>query len=70
MSHQARYPKGAVDQAISALEAVRPDYSEGALLTAVDDALDRLYRVREIEEGIAHPCRPQAAMRRTEEQTG
>jgi hypothetical protein len=50
------YPAGAVRQAIVALEAARPD-THGAVRDAVDDALDRLYRVRELEEAIRHPYR-------------
>jgi len=53
-----RYPKGAIACAILALEAARPDTKEdGAVRSAVDDALDRLYRARELEEGVPHPYR-------------
>jgi hypothetical protein len=50
-----RYPRGMVDSTITALEAARPDTKEGgAVRRAVDDALDRLYRFREVETGETH----------------
>lgn len=53
-----RYPAGAVETALTTLEAVRPDYPAGSVLrNAIDDALDRLYRFREIEAGVEHPYR-------------
>ncbi len=56
---KGRYPRGAVDAALTALESVRPDYPEGgAIRRQVDDAMDRLYRFREIETGEPHPYRP------------
>jgi hypothetical protein len=55
---QGRYPKGAIDTTIATLEAVRPDYpAGGAIRRSIDDALDRLYRFREIETGADHPYR-------------
>jgi hypothetical protein len=57
VSHTSRYPKGAIDRAIEVFEAIRVDYNPGPLLDAIDDALDRLYRIREIEEGRPHPYR-------------
>jgi hypothetical protein len=60
---RGRYPQGMVDTTIAALEAVRPDYPEGgAIRKAVDDALDRLYRFREIETGVTHPLRPRGGV--------
>lgn len=57
----AAYPRGMVDAAILALEAARPDTKEGgAVRYQVDDALDRLYRYREIETGEKHPYREAA----------
>lgn len=48
---RGEYPRGAVEAAITALEAARPDTKEeGAVRAAVDDALDRLYRAQKANE--------------------
>ena len=52
------YPKGAIEEAIAALELA---YSYLRELPATEvmlaNALDLLYRARELEEGVPHPYR-------------
>ncbi len=53
-----RYPKGAVEDSITALEACRPDYPRcGAIRAQIDVALYGLYRFREIETGEPSPVK-------------
>lgn len=58
-----RYPRGAVDMAISALELAYSYLRDErpAAGRKIEDALDRLYRYREIETGEKHPYRDTVA---------
>lgn len=56
-----RYPAGAVQAAIDALELSYSYLREKSIIAAkVNEALDLLYRARELEEGVPHPYRESA----------
>jgi hypothetical protein len=52
------YPAGAINTAIDALELAYSYLRDKPVVEEkISDALDRLYRAREIETGISHPYR-------------
>jgi len=55
----SQYPKGVVHEAIDALELAYSYLREKPVIEEkLASALDLLYRLREIEEGVPHPYRP------------
>lgn len=57
-SNRDRYPKGAITEAIDALELAYSYLREQPVLEqTITEALDLLYRAREISEEIPHPYR-------------
>jgi hypothetical protein len=59
---RGRYPKGAVTEAIAALEASRVDTKEGgAVRGLVEDALELLYRARALNEPKTQATAPQSS---------